>query len=273
MPRLVRAAAGLALIFSAPPAWSQCGILSWEAYREVHPSLPYVLRLEAPPGGLLMFGTRHTYDPSHPQLSEIERLWREFQPQIAFSEGGIRPTAPDRDKAVTRFGELGLLRYLADRDHVALRSLEPPEDQEAAALAPQFLPGQVELFYVLRYFSSSSPADGRSLEEKRQSALESTRRRQHLTSLPNSPGELDELAARLLPELTDWRWIPESWFDPTRTDTFLNRIAQRSSDYRNCHMVPLIVQAVRRGERAFVVVGGSHVIMQEPALRSRLGPR
>src|SRR5260370_14786264 len=108
--------------------------------------------LAAPPGELLIFGAQHTRDPRHPQLSEIERLWREFRPQIAFSEGGIRPAARSRDEAITRFGESGLLRYLADRDYVALRNLEPPEYEEAAAPTAQDRPGPVKLFYVLRSF-------------------------------------------------------------------------------------------------------------------------
>ena len=174
---------------------------------------------------------------------------------------------------MTRFGEAGLLRLLADRDHVALRNLEPHEDEEAAALSPQFQPGQVKLFYVLRNLSSGSPADGRSIEELRRAALESARLRQRLTGPPNSLKELDDDAARLLPELIDWHSISRSWFDPTRADTFLNEIARRSSDYRNCYMLPLVVHTVREGKRVFVVVGGTHVVVQEAALRSALSAR
>ena len=258
-------ALGLALACSALPVWAQCGILSWDAYKEVRHPLPYVLRLAAPPGELLMFGAQHTRDPHHAELSEIERLWREFRPQIAFSEGGIRPAASRRDESVVRYGEPGLVRFLADLDHVTLAGLEPPEGEEAAWLTGQFQPRQVKLFYVLRYLSPGTPAD-----EERRRVLELVHKRHRLTGPPNSPRELDALAAELLPELKDSRSIPASWFDPTRSDTFLNHIAQRSSDYRNCHMVPLVVQAVRSGKRVFVVVGGSHVVMQEPALRSAL---
>ena len=273
LPRLAHTTVGLFLLLPAFSVWPQCGILSWDAYRSVPHSFRYVLRLEAPPGELLMFGAQHTNAPSHPELGEIERLWREFRPQVAFSEGGIRPPARSFDDAVTRFGEPGLLRLLADRDHVELRSLEPQEDEEAAALAPQFQPGQVKLFYVLRNLSSGSAAGGRSLEERRRAALESARQRQRLTGPPSTLKELDAVAARLLPELKDWHSISRSWLDPTRADTFLNEIARRSSDYRNCYMLPLVVHAVREGKRVFVVVGGTHVVVQEAALRSALRPR
>jgi hypothetical protein len=74
----------------------------------------------------------------------------------------------------------------------------------------------------------------------------------------------------MLPELMAWQSIPRSWFDPTRADIFLNEISRRSSDYRNCNMLPLVVHAVREGKRVFVLVGGTHVVMQEEALRSAL---
>ena len=273
LPYMARTSSGLFLLLLSRSAWSQCGILSWDAYRSVPHSFPYVLRLADLPGELLIFGAQHTKDPSHPELPEIERLWRGFRPQVAFSEGGIRPAARSFGEAVTRFGEPGLLRLLADRDRVELRSLEPAEDEEAAALAPQFQPGQVKLFNVLRNLSSDSPADGRSLEGRQRAALESVRHRQRLTGSPSSLKELSAIAARLLPELTDWRLISRSWFDPTRTDTFLNEIARRSSDYRNCYMVPLLIQTVREGKRVFVVVGGAHAVVQEVALRSALRAR
>ena len=51
---------------------------------------------------------------------------------------------------------------------------------------------------------------------------------------------------------------------------FLNEIARYSTDYRNCHMIAAFLEAVRDGKRLFVLVGGSHVIMQEPVLRRAL---
>jgi hypothetical protein len=35
-------------------------------------------------------------------------------------------------------------------------------------------------------------------------------------------------------------------------------------------MVPLVVEAAPGGKRVFVVVAGTHVVMQEPALRAAL---
>jgi hypothetical protein len=38
------------------------------------------------------------------------------------------------------------------------------------------------------------------------------------------------------------------------------------SEYRDRCMVAMLQRHVREGERVFAVVGGTHVVMQEPAL-------
>ncbi len=214
--------------------------MSWEEYRSGRHSFPYVVRV----GRLLMFGARHTSDPRDPELVELERLWREFRPEVAFSEGGIRPSSAGRDEAIARYGEPGLVRWLADRDGAELRNLEPPRIQEEAEMKRRFPPEQVNVFYYLRPL----------IVEGGQRTAES-----------------EELARRVLPAYAGVS-RPE-WFDPTRDDTVLNMIARAASDYRNCHMVPLVTAAARSGRRVFVVVGGSHVVVQERAIRTALDGR
>jgi hypothetical protein len=46
--------------------------------------------------------------------------------------------------------------------------------------------------------------------------------------------------------------------------------SRRSGRYRDCHMAPLIVAAVRSGKRVFVLAGSGHAIMLERALGSAL---
>ena len=249
------------LMSTAALVRAQCELLSWQQYGQTRHEFPYVLRLR----NLLMFGSRHTRDPGDAQFARLEQLWREFAPEAAFSEGGIRPPVRNREDAIRRYGEPGLLRFLADRDHVTLRSLEPPEHAEAQALAEKFEAPHVKLFYFLRALSSSA-ADGGPMEARRSAALDSMRHR-GLPGRPDSLREVDGYLAEAL-KLSDAAEVRAAWFDPTRTDTFLNDISRASSDYRNCHMLRLLIDTSRPGKRVFVVVGGSHVIVQEKALRS-----
>jgi hypothetical protein len=67
--------------------------------------------------------------------------------------------------------------------------------------------------------------------------------------------------------------VPKKWLDPVERDTFLNEISRASSDYRDGYVVSLLVQHVEEVQRVFAVMGGSHVVMQEPALRGLLRRR
>ena len=241
--------------------------------RRSPPHAAYIVRIAASPGELLFYGVRHTSDPRDPQIAEIERLWREFRPELAFSEGGIRPKSASRDEAIRHHGEPGLLRVLADSARVPLRDLEPPSHEEAAALARDFPPEQVKLFYLLRYVADYSSAREQPIEDYAEGTLKLVRHRWKLEGPPGSIEEVQALAKRCLPQLADWRAVPRDWFSPVRNDTFLNELARRSGRYRDCHMAPLIAAAVRSGKRVFVLAGSGHAIMQERALRSALERR
>ena len=41
-----------------------------------------------------------------------------------------------------------------------------------------------------------------------------------------------------------------------------------SGEFRDQHMVKLLIDEVKKGKRVFAVVGGSHVVMQESALKA-----
>ena len=114
-------------------AGKQSDILSWSAYSQLDVRWPYIVRIEHQGGGVLLcYGAAHSSDPSDAQFEQIARLWAEFRPDTAFNEGGDPPTGNDRAAAIRRYGEPGMVRYLAARDHVPVRSLEPRREAEAS---------------------------------------------------------------------------------------------------------------------------------------------
>ena len=114
--------------------------MSWEEYSQLSVTWPFIVHIKAPRGELLYFGARHTRDPANSQVSEIERLWREFRPDIAFNEGGDPPAEKSLVEAVTKYGEPGLVRFLAARDRVPVQSIDPTRAEEVAALVKRFAP-------------------------------------------------------------------------------------------------------------------------------------
>jgi hypothetical protein len=91
-----------------------------------------------------------------------------------------------------------------------------------------------------------------------------------LDASPRTLEELDIQVGQIWPGTESWRKVPESWFDPTQSGNRMNAISRASAEFRDRHMVRLIVDEVRSGERVFVLVGLGHAVAQEPVLRFEL---
>ena len=251
-------------------------MMTFEDYVKVQHPVPYVLEAEDGLGKLIYYGSKHCFDPADPQNNDIEERWAAFKPTIALNEGWDPPVAPTRDEAISKYGEAGLLRWLAARDHVSIRNLEPSPDEEAANALKEYSTEQVKVFYVLRtmYQNSLRPSSERP-PTKEGLVLGTIEHFHHVRALRGPPNNVEEFkssALRLLPELNDWSNPPTEWFDPAPRgpQQWTNRLARRMSEYRDQYMVELIIGQLQLGRRVFAVVGASHVVMQEPEIRDRL---
>src|SRR5690606_16826139 len=112
-------------------------------------------------------------------------------PTMVFNEGGDPPTAETRDAAITQFGEAGLVRYLAARDAIPVRSLEPTRESEVELLLRSWEPEQIKLFYALRELPQiRGTAGARSPEAHVDMALGALGQ---FSSLEGPPHDADEL--------------------------------------------------------------------------------
>lgn len=262
-------------------------VMSFKQYAQVRHPVPYILSCERGRGGLLYFGAKHCFDPADPQMAEIERLWSEFRPTRALNEGWDPPVAATRDEAITRYGEPGLLRWLAHRDGVPIDNLEPTPEAEARDLLQQFTPEKARLFYCLRTLAQDDARPAASRAPTKDGLVVGTLEwLDRVPGLRTCPQTLDEFAAacaRLLPPGSDWQHPPMEWFDPVprpgQRRTWLNEVARRASEYRDVVIVQRLVRGtlspaaaaspadLATDTRVFAVIGASHVVMQEPALR------
>jgi hypothetical protein len=262
---------GIAVLAGSCVKAPQSEIMSWERYRAESRPGHYILELHSDEGKLLYFGAEHTVKLGHPQFTSIENAWLQFHPTIALSEGGDWPLEETREEAISKFGEQGLLRYLAGQDGVQIRSLEPPVEEEVEELLRHYPGEQLKLFYVLRQtVQCRRTSQDTGFDAAIQTSLDVLGKTPGLEGKPRSLTELAESYTRHLGTEHDWREVPKTWVYPTESEVLTNDIARRISGYRNEHMVRLITEYLKDGERVFAVVGVSHVVMQEPALRSAL---
>lgn len=249
-------------------------ILSHSQYAEVEHEAPYVLRFTRGRGGLLFFGAAHIYSQDDRQVAQIGHLWAEFGPTRAFNEGGDPPVLASMTAAAGGFGESGVVRFLAARDGVPAASIEPSMPAQVQALRRAgFTDEQILVFFALRQVPQHRARAGAAMDEAR---LAEVLRHFHETTGITDPADPAALAAaceRLLPPLRSWNEVPSEWFDPVfeRTPAFTNAASRHTSEARDAWVVELLSDRVRAGERVFATMGASHVVMQEPALRARLG--
>jgi hypothetical protein len=242
--------------------------MGWSEYATGSYSWPYILHLQSRNGELLYYGARHSYSPDDPQFAHIEELWGELRPTLALNEGGHPPVEPSRDDAIRRHGEAGLLRFLAARDNVPVTTLDPSLAQEVAWLHRSYSAEQVKMFFVLRTVAQFTVREGiDSLPLEIDRVLRIYDDTPGLRQAPTSWADVGHLYERHFRGRGRVSQVPLSWFDPVRSDTFLNEMSRTSSDYRDNFIVRLLTMHTSEGHRVFAVVGGSHVVMQERRLR------
>jgi hypothetical protein len=254
---------------TAPP------VMSYEAYRNIKHPTPYVLELPAPTGRLLYYGASHVYEVQHSQITEIQERWATFRPTYALNEGGEPPVFETVAETVGRHGESALVRWLAKRDGIPVATLEPAVAASVAALSARFSTEQIKLYHTLRQV----------VEQRRRSESfavpdldkEIARVLRYLSRIPGLEGpprtlkELEASTDRLLPQLASWRDIPRGSFAPAvASPIWTNHLSRAETEFRDTFMIDLIARKVVEGHRVFAVVGASHVVVQESALRWRV---
>jgi len=232
---------------------------------------PYVVRVAGEKGSLLFFGASHTTDLGHHQFNMLVRLWREFKPTVAFGEGRIWPLAPTPDDAIRRYGEQGLLRFLSERDRVRLLDSEPNPLFEFRMLRLRYPASQIKVYYILRQVNQHRRMELTvPLEVYIKRVIDQLSQITGARSKPTNLEEFELLARLYCPSLKDWRRVPSSWFASTVSVNWTNELQRRVNDFRNLNFFNRLCREVRKGERVFVLMGFTHAVMLEPALRQTL---
>lgn len=233
-----------------------------------HP-IPYVLRVEKGGGQLVYFGIRHTRDAGDPQLLWARRLMAALKPTIVLNEDMSAAPGRSLTESIKRDGERGALAFWAKEDRVRMESIDLDRVSEARQLDKRFPASWVKVFYLVRGLQQELP---RRLKEDPHRTVDAVAAsdlkdlaREGVGGSPSSVAELDKVWAGMHVG-EDWRAPLIDWIEPNEKGP-LNRISEASSEVRDRHMVSVLVGLLARGERVFAIVGASHVVMQEPALR------
>lgn len=254
-------------------------IMGYEEYQRMEHEEPYILRVCAAEGNgeLLYFGSRHSNDPKDSQMDQIARSFDAVLPDLALTEGGdLEVDGLTREEAIRRFGESGLTRRLAHGLGVPAHNLDPAREAEIAHLRDEldFTVPQLKLFYTLRQVSQSHRSQAQiDFDQAVPQYLQHLSTERGLSGSPETLSEFEADVRRLLPQVTNWREISAQYFFPGPQDAhhFTNDIQTASNNFRDRYHVRRILEFVDSGSRVFAIVGSTHVVMQEQAIRKELG--
>src|SRR2546426_6007298 len=129
-------------------------ILSFAEYAAIRHPTPYVVEVARDGARLLLFGGRHSSQPADPIFDQIEAAFAKLSPAFALHEGTPPAVEIDREIAIRRHGEAGLVRQLAARAGIDTASMDIPLAEEARLLRREVAQGDALVFLVVRQLAS-----------------------------------------------------------------------------------------------------------------------
>ena len=247
-------------------------ILTFAEYAAIRHPMPYVVDVRRDGARLVLFGGSHSSDPDLPMFDQIEAAFTELAPEFALHEGTPPHLEPDREIAIRRHGEAGLVTHLAARAGIATASMDIPLAEEALLLRRRIGQRNALVFLVVRQLASFN-------------------RKTLRMDFGAYFGEFFETIAPALQLATiDWPLIEAEHVrllgrpliagqvtgletNPMRDDLPTQRIARWSNRRRDEYMLRQLLDAVREHERVLATVGVTHAVMLEPALRAGVSLR
>jgi hypothetical protein len=240
---------------------------------------PYVVNLKNDNGKqIVVVGCPHSRDTTSIEFDLIETYFRHLHPDVAFNEGGQVADSvhyPDRNSAILKRGESGLLKYLCDRQNIKMLNGDFTEKEEFAVMLRKYPKDELILYYGferLLYPYLSGFDNDKPLNVSYDNFV-----REYM--IPNGfPYEKDEMTFDYLTTLYskyigttfELRTMDVGKFDFLTDRGKFGALARTSKVIRDSVLLTRISDALQDHNKIFVAFGGAHVIAIEPALKEML---
>ncbi|MBL7870578.1 MAG: hypothetical protein JNM78_03125 [Cyclobacteriaceae bacterium] len=239
-------------------------VLKYAEISKLNIQLPYI-KYYGKDQLLLVFGSNHTTQWSNPQILLIKQLIADFSPSIILYEGDGISTENTGKETVETYSEMGFAKYLADSLKIKSLNIEPNTHDKFKYLLANYeiedillatLGLQITMFQMdNKDFNSLYPnmvgdlvKEGLPLAKEQQSI-------QYFYSLYKV-----KFGKEFSYENFDSRQI-----QPKYNTTLYNKINQTANEFRDKHIIHLVKKTLQNGDKVFLLVGGWHAIVCEPA--------
>jgi len=240
----------------------------------------YCFEIEKKNQSLFYFGANHSRDINDPQYEKLQAYWQKFfektkeKNSIVLVEGGARQIHENEELAVRRDSEAGLITLLASKAGITTYSPEPDPLDERKYILEKFSEDELNYYYFSRLVNAwhNMPEPKSPFEKyiERYSQKKSEIKNWADYGFPLE--EMKKVHRKIFKR--DFDQNDKDLFalliNPTKEENPLHQVVRATSTYRNICVVQEIEKLWMDGKNIFVVYGGAHPILQEPALRKLL---
>jgi len=252
-------------------------LYSYDDWKSVAKKWPYCFEIEEKGQLLYYFGANHSHDPSNEQFPILREFWGKFLEKtdsknaVVFVEGGLRKASKDEEMTIRDNGEGGLITWLANNSKISTHCPESNRGEEMKYLLEKFSKDEIEYYYFVRGIHSGNRLNPRpNFEEYANKCLARDKTESGWGEFDFSLGNMKKIHKNIFGTDFNENEEKQSYVNPVSENSVINKVARACSTYRNVHIVSEILKFWQEGKNIFVVFGGSHAVLQEPALRRLL---
>ena len=263
-------------------------VMTAEAYAKIEHESPYVFEVSGENTNLMYFGAGHSFSPEDAMFADIKQRFKDFDADIVLVEGmnDLKDTKVElaqwlrehsEEEAILEAGEPGFALKLAVDKNIDVMSPEPRFSDELESLEEQgFSRDEIFAYYFYRMIPQWHRQEDKSdVREYLASTVKALKQSTGWEDYDFSFDHAIEIGKKLWGEdmsledenFFDDRVDPIPWEEKRDSQDAVNLVARASSRYRDQYMVQQIGEVLKAHKRPFVVFGGSHAVMQEPAIR------
>ncbi len=272
------------ILFSHVRAEIDAPLMSYEEYKTLEINFPYTFVLKSSNQSLFYFGANHSCDPDDRQYNLLDKFWNDFLIEtklkncVVLVEGCLRnlKNITTKEEAILYAGgEGGFITFLASLNNIIVCC--PESDDFLIKELSKFFTAEViaykifaqNMLSLIRKFKGfNKEINHENLMDAISDLLSKLKNHYNKFNFPFSLEEIKGIHASLFNREIDF--TDESFFyhitNPVENHSIINRACRQASILRDINIVKFIEKYIKEGKNLFIVYGGTHAIMQEPAI-------
>ena len=250
-----------ALLLPAASAFAQSfAFLAPEAdLQELVGCRPAAQAIAPAAGTVTYFGVENSLNTQHEQFARMRQVFEASRPTVVLFEKPDLGFDSSESITITRLGESGYARFLAQQHGAKAERLDDPV-AEYEYMRTRTSAAQLKLYYLLRTcqrFGQSTGASKAVMVKAMQQLLTNS-----ATFLPGTEGELPTLAAFTAAYRQHCPTGGQWWQQPTAAQpgpAFMQHLDDELCAYRAQRLSQQVATHIQAGERVLVVLDRSHL--------------